>query len=321
MQMSFFSIAVTCKFDKVTDIAGTMNFVLNAWVTFGLRGTYYPRQLIATIMTTIWGARLGGFLLYRVLSRGKDERFDQMRDRFFAFLGFWIYQIVWVWTTGLPVTFLNAAKVDVPLGALDYAGWAVWFVGWTFEAIADQSKHWYMADKSPNKSKFLNSSVWAVSRHPNYFGEIMCWLGMFLTSAAVYSANDTGGYASIISPAITYLLLMYVSGIPLAEERYDQKYGKLPEYLEYKKSTSPLIPMPACVYRNLPDGFKCLFCCEYGFYSKALHAPPSEKHPMNVGVSSSPTAATAATGAAASTTGDAAKPAEQPKPADAAAMA
>lgn len=79
MQLTFFSIAWTCKFDKVTDIAGSMNFVLIAWLTFLVAGTYHTRQIVILAMVTVWGCRLGLFLLYRVLLRGKDERFDEIR--------------------------------------------------------------------------------------------------------------------------------------------------------------------------------------------------------------------------------------------------
>ena len=84
------------------------------------------------------------------------------------------------------------------------------------------------------------------------FGEIMCWIGIFLTSTSVYPSNTHSAYVSILSPLFTILLLMFVSGIPLGEERYDQKYGAVKEYREWKRVTSPLIPMPQCVYGRLP---------------------------------------------------------------------
>jgi len=97
MQLFFFFIAFTLKIDKVTDISGTMNFVLLAWLTFWLNDTLYTRQIVGFVLLNVWAFRLGIFLLWRVLKRGKDERFDEMREHFFAFLGFWIFQMVWIW--------------------------------------------------------------------------------------------------------------------------------------------------------------------------------------------------------------------------------
>lgn len=186
--------------------------------------------------------------MYRVLVRGKDERFDQMRERCLAFLGFWIFQMVWVWVVSLPVTFLNSASVNVGvLTWMDVVGGLLWLLGFILETIADHTKAaWY--SNPATRDLHLRSGVWSVSRHPNYCGEIMCWIGIFLISTAVYSANTEYAFFSVFSPIITIVLLLFVSGVPLAEARADQKFGKDPEYQEYKRTTSPVIPMPTCVY-------------------------------------------------------------------------
>eukprot|EP00456_Euglypha_rotunda_P009263 TRINITY_DN12010_c0_g1_i1.p1 TRINITY_DN12010_c0_g1~~TRINITY_DN12010_c0_g1_i1.p1 ORF type:complete len:234 (+),score=27.19 TRINITY_DN12010_c0_g1_i1:48-749(+) len=201
MQLSFFAIAFSCKFDKVTDIAGTMNFVILAWLTFFLQGTYYTRQIVVLALVSVWGFRLGFFLLSRVLKRGKDARFDQMREKFWSFLGFWIYQIVWVWVVSLPVTFVMGAEDDAPLGGQDYAGWALWGIGFFFQVAADQSKMDF-TDNPSNKGKLLTTNVWSWSRHPNYFGEISMWIGIFLTSSGAYDANTNFGYFAKIGRAV-----------------------------------------------------------------------------------------------------------------------
>lgn len=90
----------------------------------------------------------------------------------------------------------------------------------------------------------------------------MCWIGLFLTSAAAYPNNGNKGYFTVLSPVFTYLLLMYASGIPMSEKRYDEKYGNKPEYLEYKRRTSPCIPLPNCVYASLSTSLKWLCFCE-----------------------------------------------------------
>ena len=101
MQLTFFLIAYYFQFDKVTDLAGTANFVLLAVLVFlvqqvgnNVNGPT-DRAILVTVMVGVWGLRLGAFLLNRVLVRGKDDRFDEMRSRFWAFLGFWVFQIFW----------------------------------------------------------------------------------------------------------------------------------------------------------------------------------------------------------------------------------
>jgi len=266
LQLFFFFIAYTCQFDKVTDIAGSMNFVILAWITFFLQGKYYIRQIVILAFVTTWGFRLGGFLLARVLSRGKDDRFDKLREHFFQFLGFWIFQILWVWIVSLPVIMVNAADVDVPLGSLDYAGFTLWVVGFLIESAADFGKK-YFDSKPENRGKHVTGGVWNWSRHPNYFGEIILWLGIFLSSSSVYEANTRWAYFSIFSVIFTYFILVYGTGMPPAEQRSNKKWAGKPEWEAYKQRTSVLIPCPPGLFVHLPYCIKWSLFCEYGMYS------------------------------------------------------
>ena len=104
MQLCFFAIAYTLKIDKVTDFAGTSNFIVLAAFTLWLGNDFSLPKILATLMVCLWGFRLGGYLFYRILIWGEDHRFDKMRERFWSFLGFWIMQILWVFLLSLPVT-------------------------------------------------------------------------------------------------------------------------------------------------------------------------------------------------------------------------
>lgn len=95
-QLSFFAIAWTFKFDKVTDFAGGTNFILLSIITLAFSEHPDARQIIVSLFLMVWGARLSGFLLFRILKTGKDDRFDDKRDKFFSFLGFWVAQMIWV---------------------------------------------------------------------------------------------------------------------------------------------------------------------------------------------------------------------------------
>ena len=255
----------------MTDFSGSTNFLCLAILVLVLNGTYFKRQIVLTSLTVLWSVRLATFLLVRVLIRGKDSRFDEMRSKFWSFLGFWVFQMIWVFTVSLPVTLNNAAKNDLPLNWLDFVGWTLWVIGFLFESIADLQKFFYTMTPTDTRPPFLSSGLWSISRHPNYFGEILLWTGIFLSSCNAYgvTSNDMRwGYVSILSPLVTFTLLLFMSGINLAEKKSDRLYGKLTQYLEYKRSTSPLIPFPPQLYRHLPTVVKQWLFFEFPFYNK-----------------------------------------------------
>ncbi|XXQ32489.1 Protein of unknown function (DUF1295) [Plasmodiophora brassicae] len=270
LQLSCFAIAFACQMDKITDLAGTSNFVVIALGTLVAYSHYTARQIVLSTFVCIWGLRLGAFLLERVLRRGHDARFNDMRRDCGKFLGFWVAQIIWVWIVSLPVIFVNASPVNPGIGALDLFGWAIWLTGAIVEFWADQTKRDFREDDI-NRG-LLRTGVWRWSRHPNYFGEICCWVGIFLSSSVTFVGWE---FVSVLSPILTTTLLMFVSGIPLAEARYDARFGLQHFYIEYKKSTSPIIPFPPTVYKNFPDIVKKILFCELNRYSRVLNSQRS----------------------------------------------
>lgn len=124
----------------------------------------------------LWGIRLSGFLLFRILKTGKDDRFDDKRDKFFPFLGFWIFQMIWVWTVSLPVTIINSPNVTrypfVDFGTgRDVVGVIGFAAGFIIESVGDVQK--FQFRQRADKSAVCDKGFWAWSRHPNYFGEII----------------------------------------------------------------------------------------------------------------------------------------------------
>ena len=120
------------------------------------------------------------------------------------------------------------------LNILDYAGALLWLFGFFFETVGD----WQLAkflEKKNSKEKVMKTGLWKYSRHPNYFGEVTMWWAVFLITT-----NSPLGFYGIISPLIISFLILFVSGVPLLE----QKYAGDPEYEEYKKKTSKFIPLP-----------------------------------------------------------------------------
>lgn len=265
MQFCFFLVACTCKFDKVTDFAGGTNFMVVALVTLVLGETYTWRQVLATSLVLLWGARLSGYLLYRIIKIGEDSRFDDKRSQPLRFAIFWLFQAVWVFTVSLPVFFINAPSSATfnALTVMDVLGALLFIVGLGLETVADFQKFQFRNNPS-NQGKWCDVGVWSWSRHPNYAGEICLWCGMFLLSTSVAVGVQ---WVGLLSPLFTTSILLFMSGIPLLEEKADSRFGRSPSYLEYKQSTSPLIPLPPSLYKATPGIFQCLCCCEFPLYN------------------------------------------------------
>jgi len=266
IQYSCFLIAASLKFDKITDLAGTTNFLVLALLTFFLRGTYFTRQIVDTVLVSVWALRLGSFLFYRVIKRGKDDRFDEIRENFWRFFGFWTFQVIWVFVCSLALTMLNEYEYDAPIDYRDIIGWCLWGIGFFFQTAADMSKLFFTEDPA-NRGHFIRSGVWSLSRHPNYFGEISMWLGIFVSSLPAVQRNTDWGYFGVASPVLAFLLLMFVSGVNLGETSYDQRFGDRADYWAYKEQTSVLIPCLPIIYRNLPGFVKLIFFFEFPFYT------------------------------------------------------
>eukprot|EP01018_Ginkgo_biloba_P014963 Gb_36811 [translate_table: standard] len=287
-QSAFFLITAAFRFDKLTDFAGGSNFVILALLTAILKGTWYFRQVILTLIVFMWGLRLALFLLFRgamfliveafgsinwrvsfkILQWGEDRRFDKIRNDLKKLVIFWSLQAVWVWTVSLPVTVVNASSRSPSIQSLDIIGWSMWLAGFLIEAISDQQKLHFKKD-STKRGRWCNIGFWKWSRHPNYFGEILLWWGVFVASTPVL---EGGEWLVIIGPIFLTALLLFLSGIPLLEYSADKRYGVFVEYTDYKRKTSPLFLLPPAIYGNLPARFKEIFLFEFPFYSRKLSA-------------------------------------------------
>lgn len=235
--VAMFIPAFIYKTDKLTDISYAITFL--AVVAFGyLRSDQELAHIVLTFMIFLWASRLGIFLYRRILRMKSDKRFDGMRDDFFKFLGFWLIQAITV-----PVVMISAIlfldQKDVSISTVSYLGLIIFLSGLVIEAIADNQKFVFSGD-SKNKDKWIDSGLWSVSRHPNYLGEMMVWIGAYLF--AVSSLSSASRYIALLSPAYIIGLLLFVSGVPLLEKSADKKWGANPLYLKYKKKTPVLVP-------------------------------------------------------------------------------
>jgi len=198
------------------------------------------RGWVITALVLIWCGRLGGFLFLRVKRSGKDGRFDDLKPYWGRFLMAWTLQGLWVFVT------LLAALIAVSSpGVSGWDVWAtlglfVWAAGFAIEAVADHQKNAFKADPA-NQGRFIQQGLWAWSRHPNYFGEIVLWTGIAIMAAPTMAGWQWLGW---LSPLFVCWLLTKVSGIPMLEQRADEKWGGQADYETYKTATPVLLPRP-----------------------------------------------------------------------------
>ena len=194
------------------------------------------RSLLIAGYVIIWALRLGSFLFLRVLKDKEDRRFSEWKKNFHQFLRVWTLQGVWVFLTSVAaVTAITSRKIIEPDLFL-YIGSFLWVFGFLFESIADYQKRKF---RSENKNKFIQSGLWSLSRHPNYFGEIVLWLGIALIAFPTLVGPQ---FVSLISPVFVYLLLTRVSGVHILEKHADDTWGKNKDYKAYKEQTPVLFP-------------------------------------------------------------------------------
>lgn len=232
-----FLFAYANRSDKLTDLSYSLSFLSVAWVGFFASNRAFDKLLLA-LAVTIWAFRLGGFLFYRVLKVGKDSRFDEWRNDFIKFGKFWLGQAIVVWLLMIPYSIFMIQDFS-KTNSLLFIGLAIFLIGWAIESIADAQKFQF-SQNPKNKGKWIASGIWKYSRHPNYFGEILVWIGLYVS--VLLSVSTLEKVVGIISPISIMVTLLFLSGVPLLEKSADKKWGKNPDYQKYKKSTPVLIP-------------------------------------------------------------------------------
>ena len=187
------------------------------------------RQIITTVLIILWGVRLSGYLLFRILKTGVDNRFDEVRDKPLKFLVFWIFQILWVYIVSFTVMFINSpTSRDFSYDEFDLRditlifGVLLFIYGLLFEAIADQMK-FNFRNNPDNKGRWCDVGPWKITRHPNYYGELCIWWAVFIISSSILV---TWRWIAIVSPLFISTALIFGSGMPTVERNADKKYGK-----------------------------------------------------------------------------------------------
>jgi steroid 5-alpha reductase family enzyme/1-acyl-sn-glycerol-3-phosphate acyltransferase len=237
IQWLVFIHAFAKQTERFFDLTGSFTYLTVAATALVL-GNGNTRSLLIAVLVSIWAIRLGAFLFSRIRRQGDDRRFRSVKPDFPAFLMTWTLQGFWVSMTlaaGLAaMTSQSSADLDLFAGL----GFALWLAGFSIEAKADSQKRAFRANPG-NRNKFIQSGLWRWSRHPNYFGEIVLWLGIALIALPALSGWQL---VTLISPVFVWLLLTRVSGIRMLEALADKQWADDPEYQAYKSRTPSLFP-------------------------------------------------------------------------------
>lgn len=222
------------------DLTGSLTYISVTAIAVLLSPVVDGRSILLLALVVIWAARLGTFLFRRIRKAGKDTRFDQIKPSFIHFLNTWTLQGLWVTFTLAAALAAITTTTRKELDAFAAIGFLVWVFGFAFEVMADTQKSRFRADPN-NKGRFIHTGLWAWSRHPNYFGEIVLWVGVAIIALPVLRGWQ---WVTLISPVFVALLITRISGVPLLEKQADERWGGQEEYEAYKERTPVLIPRP-----------------------------------------------------------------------------
>jgi len=233
--------AYALKTEKFYDLTGSLTylsiFIYCLIATQSIEHVKFSNIIVAGAIM-IWAIRLGSFLFMRIARDGKDKRFNLIKTSFSRFFMTWTLQGMWVFICSSSALVAITSPTGVIVNNVFILGFLLFFAGFVIEVIADNQKSKFRSIEE-NRDSFINEGLWSRSRHPNYFGEIILWLGITVMSISSFSGIN---YLAIFSPIYTYLLLNYISGVRILEARGNEKWEHLDEYNNYKENTPKLIP-------------------------------------------------------------------------------
>ena len=226
--------------EKFYDLTGSLTYLSVTWYALILASGDFASanvtNIVIVLLISLWALRLGSFLFMRIHKDGEDKRFRTIKPSATQFFMTWTLQGLWVSLCSMCALTAISSDGGVVVNAMFYFGLGLFVLGFSTEIVADNQKSKFRSF-SENRDKFITTGLWAKSRHPNYFGEIVLWTGIAVMS---FSSLEGWQYLTLISPIFTYILLVYVSGVRMLEARADKKWGDDEDYIKYKSETPVL---------------------------------------------------------------------------------
>ena len=242
IQWAAFIPAYAFQTEKFYDLTGTLTYLTVTWYALYMSSEKFTNLNVASIaivlLISLWAIRLGSFLFSRIHKDGEDKRFRTIKPSATQFFMTWTLQGLWVSLCSMCALTAISSESGVVVNAFYYLGVGLFIYGFYTEVKADNEKSKFRSVPE-NRDKFITTGLWAKSRHPNYFGEIVLWAAIAVISLPSLSSLQ---YITLISPIFTYVLLVHVSGVRMLEARGQKKWGHLEEYKAYQKSTPMLFP-------------------------------------------------------------------------------
>ena len=224
--------------ERFYDLTGSATYIVVTFVAVVAASQPTGAQWLIALMIFIWAGRLGSFLFRRIHASGGDQRFDQIKVSSSRFFIAWTLQGTWVVMTSCAAVTAILSPEQPPLGLIYIVGVVMWVTGFAIEVIADRQKSRFRADPA-SAGQFINVGLWARSRHPNYFGEILLWAGIAVMAIPYLSGTQ---WVVMLSPLFVYALLTRISGIPTLARRGQQLWGDDLAYQAYLRETPRLLP-------------------------------------------------------------------------------
>ena len=224
--------------ERFYDLTGSITYIAVTLVAISVATTPSGVQWLIAIMIFLWASRLGSFLFRRIHAAGGDQRFDHIKVSSSRFFVAWTLQGAWVVMTSCAALTAILSAEQPPVGAIYVIGAVMWTTGFAIEVIADRQKSRFREDPG-NEGQFINVGLWARSRHPNYFGEILLWAGISVMAIPYLSGTQ---WVVMLSPLFVYALLTRLSGIPTLARRGQELWGDDPVYQAYVANTPRLVP-------------------------------------------------------------------------------
>ncbi len=231
-----FGLSILLKRNDIADVSWGVSFILITFVAL-VQGNRGSNLIMISLLVIIWGFRLATRIFLRNRKKKEDFRYAKLRKEsgkhvlLVSFVEVYVLQGIIAVVVALPIILVASDKTQT-FDNVGYIGFMVWLIGFFFEVVGDWQLDKFLAEDK-NKGKIMQYGLWRYSRHPNYFGEIVMWWGIFLIAAS-------SGLVAIIGPVVISYLIIKVSGVPMLENKY---IGNK-DYDEYKRKTSVLLPLP-----------------------------------------------------------------------------
>lgn len=231
-------VAALARRNDLADIAWGLGFIVLGLTLMLSTGNFSETMLLMLVLITLWGLRLATHIGTRFVKKDEDLRYQNMREqwkhpRLRSLTDVFLLQGLFMLMVATPIM-IAAADPAAELAWYNLVGVALWTTGFFFEVVGDWQLKKFIGN-SKNKGKIMKSGVWHYTRHPNYFGEVTQWWGIFLIILFA-----PFWYVALIGPITITILILGLSGIPMLERRYEGNQ----EYERYQETTSAFFPWP-----------------------------------------------------------------------------